>query len=223
MQIHDLSIGQLEAHPHNANVMKEATLKKLARHIDQTDQYPPIIVRPIGVEDNDRNDARSDCSGDAPSPTRRYQILDGHHRVKALQRLGRSTARCVVWAVDDRQALTLLATLNRLEGRDDPARRAALVEALSQHHDLASLSATLPEATAQLKRMRQARHDPPAPMPADNNPMPEAVHFFLYPQQRRRLEAKLREIGGSREQALLHAIGLSPTDTTDAEHGEEQH
>ena len=38
---------------------------------------------------------------------------------EALRRLGRASARCEVWAVDDDEAMLLLATLNRLQGRDD--------------------------------------------------------------------------------------------------------
>jgi hypothetical protein len=194
MDIHELPIDQLEAHPHNANVMGEALLKKLTRHIEQSDQYPPVIVRSMHQADD---------------PTPRYQMLDGHHRVIALKRLGRTQARCVIWQVDDEQALTLLATLNRLEGRDDPKRRAALLAALNEHRSLASLSEHLPEPAYQLKRMMQANHGPPAPAtPTPSEQMPETVHFFLYPAQRQAVETRLRAIGGSREQALLSALGL---------------
>ena len=51
-----------------------------------------------------------------------------------LARLGFTDARCYVWPCDDATALMLLATLNRLEGQDDPRLRAELLR------DLAALS-----------------------------------------------------------------------------------
>ena len=84
----------------------------------------------------------------------RYQVLNGHHRLEVLRRLGRTTARCEVWEVDEREALLLLATLNRLEGRDDPMRRAALVAELAgtAGEDVAALAKFLPEDRAALER-----------------------------------------------------------------------
>ena len=197
MQIHELALEELAAHPNNSNVMGEAALAKLSRHIEQTDRYPPIIVRPLeGTE------------GRADGPA--YQIIDGHHRVKALARLGRPSARAVIWHVDEAEALKLLATLNRLEGQDDPRRRARLIGELSAHRPLETLASELPEPAEKLKRMVEAGDEPPAPAaPASAEAMPEAVHFFLLPEQRRQVEAKLHAIGGPREAALLQALGLN--------------
>ena len=105
----EIPLGQLRARIDNANVMPEALLAKLVRHIERTDRYPHLIVRPIA-------DAGLGAEGF-------YEILDGHHRAAALRRLGRTTARCEVWEVDDDEALVLLATLNRLQGRDDVLKR----------------------------------------------------------------------------------------------------
>lgn len=206
MQLVEVPLDRLEAHPNNSNVMREDAFHKLVRHISESDQYPPLIVRPL----DEHGEAIVASATEANETTAaRYQILDGHHRAKALEQLGRTTARCVVWPVDDDKALMLLATLNRLEGQDDPTRRAALLEKLSQRHDWATLQKALPDHARHLRQMLQANHQPPKPAsPPGIEQMPEALHFFLYPEQRRAVEAKLGDQPGTRAQKLLRALGL---------------
>lgn len=213
MQLHDLLLNQLEPHPNNTNVMSASLFEKLMRHIEQTGQYPPLIVRPLF-----RDHEPTHAGDDTPDPdTPRYQLIDGHHRARALEKLGRATARCVIWHVDDEQTLMLLATLNRLEGRDDPHKRADLLKTLHDRKGLDALRASLPEKADQLKHLLQAQHAPPAPAaPTPREDMPEAVHFFLYPRQRRALERALRQYDTTREQALLRALNIqtSPAPTS---------
>lgn len=193
MQMVEIPLDQLEPHPHNANVMPEPMLAKLSGHIERTGRYPPLIVRPMQPE-----------GAGGAREARRYQILDGHHRAEVLRRLGRPAARCVVWEVDDEEALLLLATLNRLEGQDDAKRRSQLVGKLAQRADLADLAAKLPEQLDQLKKLATLDRAVPVPRPPQpSEQMPQAVHFFLLPSQRRTLEARLRQIGGNREAALM--------------------
>jgi hypothetical protein len=64
----------------------------------------------------------------------------------------------------------LLATLNRLEGRDDPMRRAALVAELAgtAGEDAAALAKFLPEDRAALERALQLGREPlPGPVGAE--------------------------------------------------------
>jgi len=183
-----IPITELRPHPANSNTMPEKRLAKLAAHIGRTGRYPPVIVRPHEGA---------------------YQILDGHHRVKALTQLGHTSAQCEVWEVDDREALVLLATLNRLEGGDDPRKRGALISALRAEMKLPELAKLLPEESGRLKAL-SALHDapPPRPLPpAAVGEAPVAVTFFMSPAQRRRLDRWLREHGGPREVALLALIG----------------
>ena len=182
MQVHTLALDQLAAHPANSNVMPPSLLHKLAGHIDRTDRYPPLIVRPLGDG---------------------YQILDGHHRVRALRSLGRTHARCVVWQVDDDEALVLLATLNRLQGADDAKKRAALVDRLRRRMPLAGIATLLPEDQPDLDRLARLHEAPALRRPPALADMPVAVHFFLLPAQRDRLEAHLKRAGPSREAALM--------------------
>lgn len=117
-------LNHLHPHPKNANLMTAERREKLARNIAAQGRYPPLIVRPHPT-----------IKGD-------YQVLDGHQRIEVLVQLGHEDAECFLWPCDDATALILLATLNRLQGEDVPARRAEL---------LADLTALLPpEALAQL-------------------------------------------------------------------------
>jgi ParB-like chromosome segregation protein Spo0J len=145
----------------------------------------------------------------APGEVGAFQVLDGHHRWRVLERLGHAEARCVVWDVDDAGALMLLATLNRLQGSDDPRRRANLVAELQERHgrSLSELAKLLPDARDDLVKLLQTREPPPSPAPPPTlADMPVAVHFFLTAAQKRALESVLEKIGGAREAALMTLV-----------------
>ena len=124
----------LRPHPANANVMDEERLEKLAANIAQERNYPPLVVRPHPEEPG--------C----------YQVLDGHQRWQVLKHLRHEEARCYVWPCDDHTALVLLATLNRLEGQDDPLKRAELLRELTQLASPEDLAQLLPESAALIRQ-----------------------------------------------------------------------
>lgn len=128
-------ITDLVPHPLNANVMPEDLREKLAAHIKQSGRYPMVIVRP------------------APETPGKFQILDGHHRVQVLRDLGHTEVRTDVWDVTDREAKVLLATLNRLQGADQPIRRAQLIHELLGEMSLEDLAGLLPESDKQLQEL----------------------------------------------------------------------
>jgi ParB/RepB/Spo0J family partition protein len=130
-----IPLDELFAHPLNANRMSEERLSKLAQNIAQERQCPPLIVRPH------------------PARPGAYQILDGHQRYTILKRLGAARAPCFVWPCDDKTALVLLSSLNRLQGEDVPERRADLLRELSAHVSVEELSRLLPEDAAQIDSM----------------------------------------------------------------------
>lgn len=184
-----IELSRLRAHPLNSNVMRAELLDKLAGHIADTGRYPPLIVREIegGV----------------------YQVLDGHHRWKAIERANHERAACVVWDVDDAGAMLLLSTLNRLQGHDDPRKRAGLLAELYEKmgRDAAAMAKRLPETAQQVRAYLKVRE--PAPEPAMARPleqMPTAVTFFLTGQQRHALDERLGAIGGTREAALMRLV-----------------
>lgn len=182
---------QLRDHPDNANIMPDEAMEKLTRHVASTGQYPPLIVRPM------------------PGEAGAYQILDGHHRNRALGQLNHEQALCVIWQVDDAGALMFLVTLNRLQGQDDPKLRAQLLAKLEQDAsmDLRELSKLLPESRKQLDKLFALNAPPPPPREeVALETMPQSVHFFLLPADKRKLDATLREIGGPREQALMAMV-----------------
>jgi ParB-like chromosome segregation protein Spo0J len=127
-------LDHLRPHPSNPNRMDEERLTKLAENIRRQDDYPPLVVRPDPDE--------AGC----------LQLLDGHQRWEVLRRLGHADALCYVWPCDDRTALLLLATLNRLEGQDDPLKRAELLRELTALASAEELALLLPEDANTLRR-----------------------------------------------------------------------
>lgn len=129
-----IGLDRLLPHPANVNVMDEERLEKLAENIRREADYPPLVVRPHPDEDG------------------AYQLLDGHQRAEILRRLGHDEALCYVWPCDDRTALVLLATLNRLEGQDDPLKRAELLRELSALASPEELAELLPESAELIRQ-----------------------------------------------------------------------
>ena len=125
-----IPLERLHPHPANANVMSEERRAKLVANIGREGRYPPIIVRPH------------------PTLPGQYQKLDGHQRTDVLDGLGHADALCYVWPCDDATALVLLATLNRLEGEDVPAKRADLLRQLTELLPDNELALLLPESEA---------------------------------------------------------------------------
>jgi len=101
---------------------------KLGANIRRNRRYPPLIVRHHPRLPDD------------------YQLLDGHQRFGVLQELGEPDALCLLWECDDATALILLTTLNRLEGEDVPAKRAALLQELTSLLAPKDLALLLPES-----------------------------------------------------------------------------
>ena len=200
-----IELSRLRAHPSNSNVMKEALLEKLVEHIGASGQYPPVIVREVGEEVRPSSKDRMAGMGQ-----RVYQVLDGHHRWKALEQLGHTRAACVVWEADDAQALVLLATLNRLQGQDDPGKRAALLTKLHEQFGktASELGRWLPDAREDLKKLLSLGKQVALPRLAkvDDAGLPSSVVFFLSGEQKRRLEEVLKKLGGTREQGVMAMV-----------------
>lgn len=137
MVLQDIPIDLLVPHPENSNFMDAETRRKLQRHIERTGKYEPLIVRPH------------------PSEEARFQVINGHHRLRVLRVLHHSTASCVVWNVDDHQTRLYLATLNRLSGAEVPERRTALLENLLAAFTANDLSRLLPDNRKQLEELER--------------------------------------------------------------------
>ena len=137
VKIQEIPIELLLEHPENSNFMNAETAQKLRRHIERTGRYEPLTVRPH------------------PSEKGKFQIINGHNRLRVLRALNYQTANCVVWNLDDDQTRLYLATLNRLSGSDVPERRAILLENLLTTFDINELSALLPEDDKQIEELKR--------------------------------------------------------------------
>jgi ParB-like chromosome segregation protein Spo0J len=227
MTLQWIPLDQLRPHPENSNRMPPRLLEKLKDHIQRTGLYEPLVVRPINCELRNADTcgtAGLSSRGGAPekSPTVAaatvphrpnatphclYQILNGHHRAEVLRQLGHTHARCDVWVVSDEDALVLLATLNRLEGRDDPAARAHLVAKLAGDRSPEDLARLLPEPADAVARLLALAAPPPAPLaPEAAAPAQRPMTFFLTEEQHTAVTKSLREAargpGTSRAEAL---------------------
>lgn len=173
-----IPISDLLPHPLNSNVMPEDLREKLAAHIKQSGRYPMVIVRPH------------------PDEPGRYQILDGHHRVQVLKDLGHTEVRCDVWDVTDREAKVLLATLNRLQGADQPIRRAQLIHELLGEMSLEDLAGLLPETDKQLEELHALLEFPAEEIAAmlaedaetQEKTLPQVLTYVVTPAQAEQIE-----------------------------------
>jgi len=171
-KVENIALDKLIAHPGNANVMSKAAFGKLVRNIERTGLYEPVVVR--------RH----------PKRAGHYEIINGHHRCKALQKLGYATADAVVWDVDDEQAEILLATLNRLCGRDGPRGKIALLEGLSRRMPAGELGKLLPMSRAQIERLCRLKEQA-LNLSSRAKPMAGAMVFFVSDGQKKIIDGAL--------------------------------
>jgi hypothetical protein len=136
-KIQGIPVGLLLEHPENSNFMNAETARKLRRHIERTGRYEPLTVRPH------------------PSEEGKFQVINGHNRLRVLRTLNYRAVNCVVWNLDDDQSRLYLATLNRLSGNEIPERRAALLDNLLQTFDVDELTALLPDDRKQIEELRR--------------------------------------------------------------------
>lgn len=208
MTLQWIPLGVLEPHPENSNRMPAHLMEKLKAHIERTGLYEPLVVRPIGAGEATRTcpgaaapgsrASRDDLESEISDLRCRYQILNGHHRARVLRELGHTRARCDVWEVDDDEARLLLATLNRLEGRDDPSARAHLVAHLAQGRSAQDLARLLPEPPDAVERLLRLAQPPPTPLaPEAIEPPARPMTFFLAEEQHALVTEALREAGRS--------------------------
>lgn len=142
--------SKLVPHPKNDNEMSEAMLNKLAANIQRTGKYPPIIVRSLekSIEFTEQHDQGL------------YQIMDGEHRWKIACARCEEEVHVDVWeGIDDESAEIILATMNRLQGRSNPAKRLEIIRRLSQSNTVDALGELLPEDQDSIQKMIDSAKD----------------------------------------------------------------
>jgi len=96
----NISISALELGVFSPRMQFDPTyITKLAEDIKAEGQLKPIMVRPH------------------PKETNRYQVWDGEHRVRALQKLGETLVRAEVHALSDEEAYYRAMRINQLHGK----------------------------------------------------------------------------------------------------------
>ena len=110
------------------------------------------------------------------------QILNGHHRLRALRKLHYTVADCVVFAADDEQSRLYLLTLNRLIGRDNVYKKAKLIERLCRHFDSRDLAKRLGESKTAVEKLTALSKNQPLPKTPSKPPL-LPMSFFMTERQ----------------------------------------
>jgi len=191
-QIVSLPLSKLHPHPGNANRMSKDKFAKLVRHIKASGQYEPVVVR--------RH----------PLTPGVWQILNGHHRVRALKQIKRTHADCVVFGADDEQAQLYLLNLNRLCGRDNVYKKAKLIEQLCRTHSSRELAKWIGDSKTSIEKLNALSQNQPLPK-ADAAPVLLPMTFFMTEAQHAMITAafdKANQKGdaGSRSQCRIGAL-----------------
>ncbi len=191
-----IELDRLIVHPDNPNRMSKSNFAKLVRNIKLTGRYEPLIVRAH------------------PTEKPRYQIINGHHRCDALLKLGYQKADCIIWDIDDGQTDILLATLNRLCGSDEPAKKSALFNRLNRRLEAAQLAKLLPNSARQIQRLASLSKSriQLAALPADAQCLAEPLVFFVDDSQKLIIERAVslaQKDAGKKTKAAKRAAALT--------------
>lgn len=189
-QITTIPIEKLTAHPGNPNRMSKRNFVRLVRNIERTGRYEPLIVR---------------RQGDG------IQIINGHHRCRALKQLGYETVDAIVWDVDDAEADILLSTLNRLGGSDVLEKKLALLNQLNRNMHARELAKLLPFTRSQIERLKNLKV-PSAPAKIRAKSFAVPMVFFLNDAQQQivaKVLASIRESQNEKTKAAGNAAALT--------------
>lgn len=159
-RIVSLPLTKLYPHPGNPNRISKPKFATLVRHFEQTGQYEPLVVRRHPLHNGG------------------YQILNGHHRLRALKQLGHTRADCVIFKADDEQARLYLLNLNRLCGRDNLYKKAKLIEALCQTHSSRDLARRVSDSKTAIEKLNALSQNQPLPT-SGTQPFRIPMTFFM--------------------------------------------
>jgi len=189
-RVSSIPIDKLTAHPGNPNRMSKRNFSRLVRNIERTGRYEPLVVR---------------RQGDG------FQIINGHHRCRALRELGYNSADAVVWDVDDAEADILLSTLNRLGGSDVLEKKLALLERLNRKMHAREMAKLLPFTRSQIERLKNLKV-PSAPANISVKSFAVPMVFFLSDDQQKIVAnalASVRESQNEKTKAAGNAAALT--------------
>jgi len=189
-RVTSIPIDKLTEHPGNPNRMSKRNFSRLVHNIERTGRYEPLVVRRQG-------------NG--------FQIINGHHRCRALKQIGYETADAVVWDVDDAEADILLSTLNRLGGSDVLEKKLALLKRLNRKMHAREMAKLLPFTRSQIERLKNLKV-PSAPVNISVKSFAVPMVFFLSDDQQKivaRALASVRESQNENTKAAGNAAALT--------------
>jgi ParB-like chromosome segregation protein Spo0J len=181
-----IALDKLIAHPDNPNRMSKVNFSKLVSNIERSGRYEPLIVRPN------------------PDKAGFFQIINGCHRCQALAKLGYKSADCIVWDIDDEQTDILLATLNRLSGKDELGKKLKLLNRLNRRTEVAKLSKLLPQTARQLERLTNLKI-PRVPAEITAKCLLNPMVFFVNDDQQKIIEEALSAVEGPQKEIVKPA------------------
>jgi hypothetical protein len=197
-RIESIRIENLIPHPENPNRMSRAAFNRLVRNIARTGRYEPLVVRPMGE---------------------RFEVINGSHRLKALEELGFESVDVIVWDVGDDDARLLLGSLNRLCGSDVLDKKVALLKRLTEKMPVGELAGLLPQTARQIERLtdlagrrRRALKAALRKASADLKTQANPMVFFLSDSQKKKIERAMSLAAketGKKTKAAAHATALT--------------
>lgn len=130
----EISIEKLVPANWNYKTDDERLLQKLINNINKNGQIENIIVREL-------SDGK-------------YEVVNGNHRFKALQRLGIGKAYCYnLGSVSEIRAKEIAITTNETRFRSDEYKLSEIIKELSENNNIEDLSFTMPFSEQELSEM----------------------------------------------------------------------
>jgi hypothetical protein len=188
-RVSSVQIDKLTVHPGSPNRMSKRNFDRLARNIERTGRYEPLVVRQQGDY---------------------FQIINGHHRRLALKQLGYETVEVIVWDVNDTEADILLFTLNRLDGSDVLEKKRALLDRISRNIHTCEMAKLLPFTRSQIEKLKNIKI-PSAPAGIDVKSFAVPMVFFVSDEQQQIIAEALAltPAGNERTRAARNAAALT--------------
>ncbi len=195
-KIRIIPIEMLIDNPNNPNRMSKSSFAKLVRNIKRTGLYEPIIVRLNKKQNNG-------CHTKSSRLLTKYEIINGHHRLKALKQLGYTTVDVCIWDVDEEQSDLLLATLNNLRGTPVLEKKLDLLNRLSKQSDPKKLAEVLPLTSGQIERYLNLSlpHEPAKQKMC----LDEPLIFFVNIKQKEIIENAIHRMQNKDKKSLARA------------------
>ena len=193
-QVSSIPIEKLVAHPDNPNRMSKGNYAKLVRNIERTGRYEPLVVRPCRHREGF------------------FQIINGHQRCQVLAELGYETAEVIVWDLDDHEADVLVATVNRLGGRDVLDKKLAVLRRLDRQMNSRELAKILPLSRTQIERLTKISTQELSLVKPARVEFAGPLVFFVSDEQKKIIENALsvvRERSAAKTRAKKNAAALA--------------